>query len=170
MARQISMDGAAGDRTPKLGSGRRQFLHSLGLGAAGAAIFGTGALSSSEANAQAVTDAAILTFALNLEYLEAEFYLRAATGEGLPPQDIGHDPGPVTGGSKVDFMGNATIQAYATEIAQEEHRPAAAPNTPKPTSIMTHVAGSGTPTVIKPPGVVLYPYRTTSGPSVVTKP
>jgi hypothetical protein len=122
MARQISMDGAAGDRTPRLGSGRRQFLHSLGLGAAGAAIFGTGALSSSEANAQAVTDAAILTFALNLEYLEAEFYLRAATGEGLPPQDIGHDPGPVTGGSKVDFMGNATIKAYATEIAQEEHK------------------------------------------------
>jgi len=121
MARQISINGV-GDRLASFGSGRRQFLHSLGVGAAGAALFGAGALRSSEANAQAVTDAAILTFALNLEYLEAEFYLRAATGAGLPPQDIGPDPGPVTGGSMVDFMGNATVKAYATEIAQEEHK------------------------------------------------
>jgi hypothetical protein len=116
------IDGATSNPQPKLGSGRRQFLHTLGLGAAGAAVFGTAALSSSEANAQAVTDAAILTFALNLEYLEAEFYLRAATGEGLPPGDIGPSPGPVTGGSMVNFMGNAIVKAYAIEIAQEEHK------------------------------------------------
>jgi hypothetical protein len=79
-------------------------------------------LSSSNANAQAVTDAAILTFALNLEYLDAEFYLRAATGVGLPAQDIGPSPGPVTGGSLVKFKGNAIVQAYAEEIAQEEHK------------------------------------------------
>ena len=122
MARQTSMDGIPADRQLSFGSGRRQFLHSLGVGAAGAAIFGTAALSSNEANAQAVTDAAILTFALNLEYLEAEFYLRAATGQGLPPQDVGPNPGPVTSGSMVNFMGNATVKAYATEIAQEEHK------------------------------------------------
>jgi len=122
MSRQIGMNGALGGRQPRFESGRRQFLHSLGLGAAGAAVFGATALPAREANAQAVTDAAILTFALNLEYLEAEFYLRAATGEGLPPSDVGPSPGPVTGGSMVDFMGNATVQAYATEIAQEEHK------------------------------------------------
>jgi hypothetical protein len=123
MVRQNSIDGAMDDQQqPRLGSGRRQFLHSLGLGAAGAAAFGAAALSSSEANAQAVTDAAILTFALNLEYLEAEFYLRAATGEGLPSGDIGPSPGPVTGGSMVNFMGNAIVKAYAIEIAQEEHK------------------------------------------------
>src|SRR3984957_10055159 len=107
---------------PNVVKGRREVLRSLGLGAAGAAAFGAGGLSSSNAQAQAVTDAAILTFALNLEYLEAEFYLRAATGAGLPAQDIGPSPGPVTGGSKVNFMGNAVVQAYANEIAQEEHK------------------------------------------------
>jgi hypothetical protein len=116
------IDRAASYSQPKLGSGRRQFLQTLGLGAAGAAVFGTEALSSSAANAQAVTDAAILTFALNLEYLEAEFYLRAATGVGLPAADIGPNPGPVTGGSMVNFMGNAIVKAYAIEIAQEEHK------------------------------------------------
>ena len=30
--------------------------------------------------------------------------------------------GPVTGGSMVNFMGNAVVQAYANEIAQEEHK------------------------------------------------
>ena len=121
MARHDSKDGATSEQ-PKLGSGRRQFLYSLGLGAVSAATFGTAALSSSAANAQAVTDAEILTFALNLEYLEAEFYLRAATGAGLPPADIGPSPGPVTGGSMVNFMGNTIIKAYAVEIAQEEHK------------------------------------------------
>jgi Ferritin-like domain len=136
MATQDIRDGATSDQQPNLGSGRRQFLCGLGLGAAAAATFGTAALPSSAANAQAVTadgqavtadaravtDAAILTFALNLEYLEAEFYLRAATGVGLPPQDIGPRPGPVTGGSMVNFMDNAVVQAYANEIAQEEHK------------------------------------------------
>jgi Ferritin-like domain len=122
MARQISIDGVSSDRRLGTESGRREFLRSLGLGAAGAAVLGTTATFSSEANAQAVTDAAILTFALNLEYLEAEFYLRAATGVGLPPQDIGPNPGPVIGGAMVNFMGNATVKAYATEIAQEEHK------------------------------------------------
>jgi hypothetical protein len=71
--------------------------------------------------ADATLDAEILTFALNLEYLEAEFYLLAATGEGLPVSDIGPSPGPVTGGRKVAFT-NPLVAAYASEIAAEEHR------------------------------------------------
>ena len=74
------------------------------------------------AEAQAVSDAELLNFALNLEYLEAEFYLRATTGVGLPASDTTGSSGPsggVTGGSKVPFSSSAIAQ-YAMEIAHDE--------------------------------------------------
>jgi hypothetical protein len=43
-------------------------------------------------------DSAILTFALNLEYLEAEYYLRATTGAGVDAQ-IGEVKNAETSGS-----------------------------------------------------------------------
>jgi hypothetical protein len=67
----------------------------------------------------AITDADILNFALNLEYLEAEFYLRAATGTGLSAADAGMGAGMVTGGAQVTFP-TAALQQYAVEIAQDE--------------------------------------------------
>ncbi|HXZ14463.1 MAG TPA: ferritin-like domain-containing protein [Roseiarcus sp.] len=100
--------------------GRRDFLRSMTVGAAGAAAFGATGFIRSDARAQQPNlDVAILEFALNLEYLEAEFYLRAATGEGLSLSLIGPNPGPVTGGSAVPFTG-ALVKAYAQEIAEEE--------------------------------------------------
>jgi len=66
-----------------------------------------------------ITDADILNFALNLEYLEAEYYLRAATGVGLSDADAGSSPGAVTGGTQVVFKTPA-IQQYAMEIANDE--------------------------------------------------
>ena len=69
----------------------------------------------------AVTDADILTFALNLEYLEAEYYLYAAAGSGLSATDAGTGAGTTTVPSttKVNFT-DAYLHQYANEIAQDE--------------------------------------------------
>jgi hypothetical protein len=109
---------------PAKRAGRRDFLRGLGIGAAGAAAFGATALSQTNALAAAAPpnlDVAILEFALNLEYLEAEFYLRAATGVGLSPALLGPGAGPITGGSKVPFS-MPLVKAYAQEIADEEQK------------------------------------------------
>ncbi len=110
---------------------RRKFLY--GAGAAGAAALTTGALVAGCGSVPSTgklgpvanplpstpTDADILNFALNLEYLEAEFYLRAATGSGLSDTDAGSGAGAVTGGAQVTFP-TAALQQYAVEIAQDE--------------------------------------------------
>lgn len=102
-----------------LAAGRRAFIQSVGLGMAGSALVGSAAFS--PAAAQTVTDTDILNFALNLEYLEAEFYLRAATGRGLTDAEVTGTGtlGAVTGGRQVNFATTA-IRNYAVEIASEE--------------------------------------------------
>ena len=99
---------------------RRRFFHgtgALGLGTLAAM------LSPGEAQAQGVNDAAILNFALNLEYLEAEYYQRAYSGQGLSAADTtggnGQAAGGVTGGRAVPFVTDA-IRQYAAEIATDE--------------------------------------------------
>jgi hypothetical protein len=106
---------------------RRSFVTRLGGGAGAAAVLlATGCGSSSKTmtttpppSSPTVTDADILNFALNLEYLEAEFYLRATTGQGLSDEDAGTGAGSVTGGTMVPFKTPA-IQQYAIEIANDE--------------------------------------------------
>ena len=95
---------------------RRSFMKSVGVAAAGAALAGT--MGSRPAQA-ANLDVAILQFALNLEYLEAEFYSRAAYGFGLGPADTGNSVSTVTGGSQVPFT-DRYATAIAREIATEE--------------------------------------------------
>ena len=93
-----------------------------GVGAVGAATALAGCSSDQPVVAPistTVTDADILNFALNLEYLEAEFYLRAATGSGLSAADVGSSPGAVTGGTQVTGLTSAQ-QNIINEIAYDE--------------------------------------------------
>jgi hypothetical protein len=69
-------------------------------------------------------DPAILTFALNLEYLEAEYYLRATPGGGIDAFIVGAG-GPASGSvsikenAKVSFA-SSFFEEVATEIAHDE--------------------------------------------------
>ncbi len=100
---------------------RRRFFKAAGL--AGLGTFGATALGGLDraVATDGPSDAAILNFALNLEYLEAEFYSYAVAGHGLADRITTGtgDRGPVIGGREVHFK-TPTIRRYAWEIAQDE--------------------------------------------------
>jgi len=99
---------------------RRTFLAGAGSVAATTLVIGCGDDGAKmPPTSTGVTDADILNFALNLEYLEAEFYLHAATGSGLASADAGSNPGTVTGGTKVAGLAPAQ-QNILNEIAYDE--------------------------------------------------
>jgi hypothetical protein len=96
---------------------RRRTLQGIAAVGAGAALATAGRIR--PVAAQANDDDAIFTFAHNLEYLETEYYLRGTTGAGLSEEDIGADPGEVTGGTLVPFATDA-IRQFAEELAANE--------------------------------------------------
>jgi hypothetical protein len=128
---------------------RRAFVRGVGLagaGLAGAALLGGKlgvldsipginkvALSSAAVQAGAITDNDILNFALNLEYLEAEFYTMATTGKtieqsGIPVNGTGNQ-GATVGGETVNLKNSSNrteltgnLKAVVEEITYDEQQ------------------------------------------------
>jgi Ferritin-like domain len=99
--------------------------HSLLLGAstglALASLFNRASLAAEAILPKDIKDEDIFQFALNLEYMEAEYYLRGTRGKGLDASDIGADPGKVVGGGsdKVPFK-SKVIKEFLEEVAENE--------------------------------------------------
>ncbi len=99
---------------------RRNFFRMAAAGMAAAPVVLT--LGGKPLHAQAApSDGDILNFALNLEYLEAQFYYFAFFGEGLPDSILGGTGtrGTVRGGRQVPFS-DPQVAQFAAEIAADE--------------------------------------------------
>ncbi|MGC2657877.1 MAG: ferritin-like domain-containing protein [Bryobacteraceae bacterium] len=104
---------------------RRNFVRKLGLASA---VVGAAAGATKVAKAQSSSpdnDVAILNFALNLEYLEAEFYTVATTGMTIDQLGVSitgdGNGGATTGGNQVAWTASDnTVRDVAEELAIDE--------------------------------------------------
>lgn len=102
---------------------RRSFLAGTGVGvasavASGAAIMGCGS-TAPYVDAAGQSDANILNFALNLEFLEATFYSYLVTGQDIPSNQTGGGPSPQNPPPQITFPNQQVADLFA-EIAFDE--------------------------------------------------
>ncbi len=115
MSDGLGMETGASDAAP------RRFGMESGLALAAAVAATAVAAESADAQVAQISDVDILNFALNLEYLEAEYYLRGLTGSGLTPDETSGvgTVGTVVGGRQVPFTDTAVQQVLAEITADE---------------------------------------------------
>jgi hypothetical protein len=106
-----------------LDSTRRQALRVMSAGLMGAGLAGCANLIPQNVGLallpNPLTDPCVFNFALNLEYMEAEYYNRGLHGVGLPAEMVGPNPGPVLGGRRVEFRSSWLRELFG-EIAANE--------------------------------------------------
>jgi rubrerythrin len=110
---------------------RRNLLAMIGAGLSGAALMSLGGTAFAKSSPifinqnKAISDKDILNFALNLEYLESEFYTYAVTGQGIEALGIATNgtgsAGATTNGKKVKFT-DPILEAVAQELAFDEQQ------------------------------------------------
>lgn len=93
----------------------------------GAAVAGLALSRNATAQSSGITDTDILNFALNLEYLEAQFYTLATAGQTIDQIGIGITSGSGAAGGTVTVKANPAVtfttpllQQYAIETAKDE--------------------------------------------------
>src|SRR3954470_6126787 len=98
---------------------RRSALKAIGAIGAAATVPGCATVASTAAAAMGISDPDIFNFALNLESLETEYYLRGTTGRGMDVADAGPNPGTVNGGHMVPWQ-NSDLRQFMEEVAGNE--------------------------------------------------